>query len=66
MNYGADYIKQINQYFQDPNSSEHSYRKTFENYFKEIFPRKEGYFTQQNQKIIKVLVNTNEIMSSIN
>ncbi|HMP67470.1 MAG TPA: N-6 DNA methylase [Candidatus Paceibacterota bacterium] len=46
------YISEIAKYYSDPNSSEHSYRTTFENYLKEIFPTKDGYFTQQDQKAI--------------
>ncbi|HMP19283.1 MAG TPA: N-6 DNA methylase [Candidatus Paceibacterota bacterium] len=53
MNKNSDkYIQEIAKYFSDPNSSEHSYRTTFENYLKEIFPTKDGYFTQQDQKSI--------------
>ena len=47
-----DYISSIQKYFSDTNSSEHSYRTTFENYLKEIFPVKDGYFTQQDQRAI--------------
>ncbi len=47
-----NYISEIGQYFADNNSSEHSYRTTFENYLKEIFPVKDGYFTQQDQRAI--------------
>lgn len=47
-----NYLFEIGKYFADENSSEHSYRTTFENYLKEIFPLKEGYFTQQDQKAI--------------
>ncbi len=46
------YIQEIQRYFKDENSSEHSYRTTFENYLKEIFPATEGYFTQQDQRAI--------------
>lgn len=47
-----NYIQEIQRYFSDLNSSEHSYRTTFENFLKEIFPAKDGYFTQQDQKAI--------------
>ena len=47
-----NYISEIGQYFADRNSSEHSYRTTFENFLKEIFPAEKGYFTQQDQKAI--------------
>ncbi len=47
-----DYIIEIQKYFSDENSSEHSYRTSFENYLKEIFPKEKGYFTQQDQRAI--------------
>jgi len=47
-----NYLQEIQKYFYDENSSEHSYRTSFENYLKEIFPKEEGYFTQQDQKAI--------------
>ncbi len=47
-----NYLQEIQAYFTDTNSSEHSYRTTFENYLKEIFPAKDGYFTQQDQRAI--------------
>ena len=47
-----DYLKEIQKYFLDENSSEHSYRTSFENYLKEIFPKEKGYFTQQDQRAI--------------
>lgn len=47
-----NYLKEIQKYFQDENSSEHSYRTSFENYLKDIFPKDKGYFTQQDQKAI--------------
>ncbi len=47
-----NYLQEIQRYFTDTNSSEHSYRTTFENYLKEIFPAKDGYFTQQDQRAI--------------
>lgn len=46
------YLQEIGLYYKDPNSSEHSYRTSFENYLKEIFSVKDGYFTQQDQKAI--------------
>ena len=47
-----DYLQEIQKYFRDENSSEHSYRTSFENYLKEIFPKEKGYFTQQDQRAI--------------
>lgn len=47
-----NYLREIAKYYTDTNSSEHSYRTTFENYIKEIFPAKDGYFTQQDQRAI--------------
>ena len=47
-----NYLQEIAVYYKDLNSSEHSYRTSFENYLKEIFPTKDGYFTQQDQKAI--------------
>jgi predicted helicase len=47
-----EYISEIQKYFTDENSSEHSYRTSFENYLKEIFPKEKGYLTQQDQKAI--------------
>lgn len=47
-----NYLQEIGNYFKDINSSEHSYRTTFENFLKEIFPVSEGYFTQQDQRAI--------------
>ncbi|MEK7459746.1 MAG: type ISP restriction/modification enzyme [Patescibacteria group bacterium] len=47
-----DYLQEIQKYFYDENSSEHSYRTSFENYLKEIFPKEKGYFTQQDQRAI--------------
>ncbi|MBP6855066.1 MAG: N-6 DNA methylase [Candidatus Pacebacteria bacterium] len=47
-----NYFPEIQKYFSDHNSSEHSYRTTFENYLKEVFPMKDGYFTQQDQRAI--------------
>jgi len=47
-----EYIKEIQKYFLDENSSEHSYRTSFENYLKKNFPKEKGYFTQQDQKAI--------------
>ncbi len=46
------YLSEIQSYFQDENSSEHSYRTSFENYLKEIFPKEKGYLTQQDQRAI--------------
>jgi predicted helicase len=48
-----DYLNEIAEYYKDENSSEHSYRTSFENYLKSIFPRDKGYFTQQDQRAIK-------------
>lgn len=47
-----NYLSEIGKYYKDINSSEHSYRTTFENFLKEIFPASQGYFTQQDQKAI--------------
>jgi hypothetical protein len=47
-----NYLQEIALYYKDTNSSEHSYRTSFENYLKEVFPAKDGYFTQQDQKAI--------------
>jgi predicted helicase len=47
-----DYLQEIALYYKDLNSSEHSYRTSFESYLKEVFPAKDGYFTQQDQKAI--------------
>ena len=47
-----NYLQEIQKYFQDENSSEHSYRTSFENYLKDIFPKEKGYFTQQDQRAI--------------
>ncbi|KKQ06980.1 MAG: Adenine specific DNA methyltransferase [Parcubacteria group bacterium GW2011_GWB1_36_5] len=47
-----NYLQEIQKYFYDENSSEHSYRTSFENYLKEIFLKEKGYFTQQDQKAI--------------
>lgn len=47
-----NYLSEIVKYFKDENSSEHSYRTSFENYLKEIFPADKGYFTQQDQRAI--------------
>lgn len=47
-----EYINEIQNYFRDENSSEHSYRTSFENYLKKIFPKEKGYFTQQDQRAI--------------
>ena len=47
-----NYLQEIQKYFYDENSSEHSYRTSFENYLREIFPKEKGYFTQQDQKAI--------------
>ncbi len=47
-----NYLQEIQKYFYDENSSEHSYRTSFENYLKEIFPKEKGYFTQQDQRAI--------------
>lgn len=52
-NPSTSYIHEIKQYFTDSNSSEHSYRTTFENYLKEIFPENDGYRTQQDQRSIQ-------------
>lgn len=46
------YLQEIQKYWSDENSSEHSYRTSFENVLKEIFPISSGYFTQQDQKAI--------------
>ncbi len=51
--YSADnYLSEIANYFADENSSEHSYRTSFQNYLATIFPESEGYFIQQDQRAI--------------
>jgi hypothetical protein len=45
-----DYLSEIAKYFEDENSSEHSYRTSFQNYLATIFPETEGYFIQQDQR----------------
>jgi hypothetical protein len=47
-----DYLSEIAKYFEDENSSEHSYRTSFQNYLATIFPETEGYFIQQDQRAI--------------
>jgi len=47
-----DYLSEIAKYFEDENSSEHSYRTSFQNYLATIFPESEGYFIQQDQRAI--------------
>jgi predicted helicase len=47
-----DYLSEISKYFEDENSSEHSYRTSFQNYLATIFPETEGYFIQQDQRAI--------------
>jgi predicted helicase len=47
-----DYLSEISKYFEDENSSEHSYRTSFQNYLATIFPEAEGYFIQQDQRAI--------------
>lgn len=47
-----DYLSEIAKYFEDENSSEHSYRTSFQNYLATIFPEIEGYFIQQDQRAI--------------
>lgn len=51
--YSVDnYLSEIANYFGDENSSEHSYRTSFQNYLATIFPESEGYFIQQDQRAI--------------
>lgn len=47
-----DYLSEISKYFEDENSSEHSYRTSFQNYLATIFPELDGYFIQQDQRAI--------------
>ena len=47
-----NYLSEIAKYFADENSSEHSYRTSFQNYLATIFPESEGYFIQQDQRAI--------------
>jgi predicted helicase len=47
-----NYISEIQKYYSDENSSEHSYRTSFENFLKDIFSAEEKYFTQQDQRAI--------------
>ena len=44
---------EIQNYFLDESSSEYSYRTSFENYLKSIFPKEKGYFTQHDPKAVK-------------
>ena len=47
-----NYLSEIAKYFADENSSEHSYRTSFQNYLATIFPESKGYFIQQDQRAI--------------
>lgn len=44
------YITEIGKYYQDPNSSEMSYRTPFQNYLESIFPKVEKYVVQHDQR----------------
>src|SRR3989344_9100249 len=48
-----EYLTEIQNYFLDESSSEYSYRTSFENYLKSIFPKEKGYFTQHDPKAVK-------------
>lgn len=46
------YIQEIEGYFKDPQSSEMSYRTSFQNYLQTIFPAEEAYRIQHDPKAV--------------
>ncbi len=49
-----DYLSEISKYFEDENSSEHSYRTSFQNYLATIFP--------ESDETIKIMQEIDKLM----
>ncbi|HCC84671.1 MAG TPA: hypothetical protein DEP87_03245 [Candidatus Pacebacteria bacterium] len=46
------YLNDLVRYFQDPNSSEMTYRTPFQHWLTQIFPKEDGYLIQHDQRTI--------------
>jgi hypothetical protein len=48
----SDYLRAIEGYFREEQSSEMSYRTPFQNYLEALFPKSEGYVVQHDQRSV--------------